>query len=323
MISKIFNKIASLILKRNTSSFNSDSAQSIDSAIGLRTKVLIPESKGLGIPREVEKKINNKVLFTDCNDKKLKCDANFYFAQDPDSRLCFWDYDYLQSFEQKNSLKYGGIPLCISPSQINIIKKTDAIYCTEEKCWFWPYKQNGNLNEIYPYLPRVYQMEENILAPNLVPEPLWEKNLRKYLDKNDWDFLRKHTYAQSGYRCSICGGKGEKWPVECDEVWNYQSLEDKRWASVLIGLRALCPRCHRVNHLGKANLDGKYDETIRHMAYINGWSLNLANHVANEAFKTFEERSKKTWLLGYENECVWDPSVEKVLKTFFSEVTAP
>lgn len=59
--------------------------------------------------------------------------------------------------------------------------------------------------------------------------------------------------------------------------------------------------CHRVNHLGKANADGKYSETVQHMAYINGWSLSRANRVAEEAFKTFEERSEKTWLLGYEN----------------------
>ena len=92
---------------------------------------------------------------------------------------------------------------------------------------------------------------------------------------------------------------------------------------MLIGLRALCPRCHQVNHLGKANVDGKYDETVLHMAYINGWSLSLANRVAEEAFKTFEERSKKPWLLGYENECDWDHAIEKILKTFFCEVKAP
>lgn len=289
MLSYIFKKLASLILARNNWSFYNDPAESIAPEIGTRTRILPKESK----------------------------DPNFHVETDLDSSLYFWDYDYVQFFQEKNSLTYGGIPLCVSPSNMDIIKQTDAIYCKEEKCWFWPYRQHGNLNEIHPFLPKVYQMEDNILVPNLVPEPLWGFNLRKYLDKKDWDFLRRHTYAQSGYGCSICGGKGEQWPVECDEVWNYQPLEDGRWVSVLTGLRALCPRCHRVNHLGKANVDGKYNETIRHMAYINGWSLNRTNQVAEDAFKIFEERSTKTWLLGYENESAWDFSVERILKKFF------
>lgn len=316
MIFQIFNKIVSWVLGWKKSFFCHDLDQVTNHQSRNTPRI---SSKISRVGKEVE---SNTVLPSACIDKKYKRSV-CCFTADVDAPLHFSEYEYLQLFQKKNSLKYGGIPLCIGSNQVSIIKQTDAVYCEEEKCWFWPFKQEANLDEIFPFLPKVYQMHENILVPNLVPEPLWGENLRKYLSKKDWDFLRKHTYTQSGYRCSICGGKGERWPVECDEIWDYQPLEDGRWISVLIGLRALCPRCHRVNHLGKANVDGKYDETVRHMAYINGWSLSHANRIAKESFITFEERSKKTWLLGYENECDWDPAIEKILKAFFCEVKAP
>jgi len=311
-----------LILHRPNSSLqkplNKQAPQ--DNLIKIR---ILSASEALETSRKNRKEaIYSTVLLSEGVDERFK-DPEILFGQDLNSPLMFWDYDYLQAFQNKNSLKDGGIPLCVSPSEENIIKKTDAVYCKEEKCWFWPFKRNGDLNPIYPFLPKVYQMEEdNILIPNLVPEPLWGENLRKYLRKEDWEFLRKHTYAQSSYRCSICGGKGEQWPVECDEVWDYRLLEDKRGAAVLIGLRALCPRCHRVNHLGKANVDGYFNETIRHMAYINGWSLKRAEQEAEDAFQIFNERSEKNWVLGYDDECTWHPSVERALKTFFCETAA-
>jgi hypothetical protein len=148
---------------------------------------------------------------------------------------------------------------------------------------------------------------------------LWGHNLKKYLKKKDWDFLRLHTYEQSGYRCLICGGRGEKWPLECHEVWDYRSFDEKFEAAVLIELRALCPLCHRVNHLGKANIDGVYEETIVHMAGINQWSIGYAQSIADDAFEIWDERSDKNWILGYEDAIQWDPSVKKILSAFFCE----
>ena len=245
------------------------------------------------------------------------------------------DYDYLRALEENNGLTERAFPLCVGPDHVEFITKTRAIYSHRKKCWFWPYENDLHIVEMKSVLPRIHYplcdhvdcesgfCIQPILLPNLVPEPLWGQNLRKFLSREEWDDLRKFTYASSGYRCSICGGIGEKWPVECDEIWDYRILEDGRGLAVLKGLRALCPRCHRVNHLGKANVDSKYNETIKHMAYINGWSLYHADQVAKEAFKTFEERSEKTWVLGYDDECNWHPSIEKILKTVFCESSAP
>lgn len=322
-ITLIFKKIKVLILRRLYSPLQKPSNTCVYQNDQIRMRTLSAAEILETSRKNREGAVYSCILLPDGVDDQLK-DSDTLLGQDLDSPLEFWDYDYLQVFENKNSLKNGGIPLCVGPSEENIIKQTDAFYCSEEKCWFWPYQCNANLNEIYPFLPKAYQMgEDTILIPNLVPEPLWGENLRKYLRKEDWDFLRKHTYAQSSYRCLICGGKGERWPVECDEVWEYRLLEDGRGMAVLIGLRALCPRCHRVNHLGKANVDGYYNETIKHMAYINGWSLKRAEQTAEEAFRIFNERSQKNWLLAYDDECNWNPSVEGVLKTFFCETAVP
>lgn len=281
-----------------------------------------------------EDAVYSGVLLPDGVDEKFR-DPEILFAPNLDTPLEFKYYDYLRAFEENHSLGQRAFPLCVSPNQVEFIKKTRALYCHEQKCWFWPYNEELHIIEMKSVLPRIHNplcdhpnCKSGVctippLLPNLVPEPLWGENLRKYLKKEEWDFLRKHTYASSGYRCSICGGIGEKWPVECNEVWDYRSLEDGRNIAVLIELKALCARCHQVNHLGKANIDGKYNEAIRHMAYINGWSLNYAGHVADDAFKTFSERSEKTWLLGYDDECDWSPSIEKILKTFFCETEAP
>jgi hypothetical protein len=57
-----------------------------------------------------------------------------------------------------------------------------------------------------------------MLTIELVPETAWFKNLRSELPKEKWDKLRKDTYKKAGYRCEVCGGKGEKWPVWTFEV---------------------------------------------------------------------------------------------------------
>lgn len=267
---------------------------------------------------EAIKRSEELAKIEDCIQESPATDDNpqsKYITSEP---LSFCDYDYLIHFESNSSLKYGGIPLCVSSQDISYVKKHGAYYCPSQQSCYWPYEKLDNPDAIIKFFPKIYQMDnKNVLSPNLVPEPLWGENLRKYLSQDDWNFLRTHTYSQSGYRCSICGGKGQKHPVECDEVWEYKDLDSKYGIAILTELRALCSRCHRVNHLGKANADGKYLETITHMAYINYWSLKYAEHIADKSFKLFEKRSKKNWYLGYNTDKNWGPKIKKILKTFF------
>jgi 5-methylcytosine-specific restriction endonuclease McrA len=45
--------------------------------------------------------------------------------------------------------------------------------------------------------------------------------LKSLLSQAQWDKIRKDTYKRFSYRCTVCGCKGQAWPVECDERWHY------------------------------------------------------------------------------------------------------
>lgn len=71
---------------------------------------------------------------------------------------------------------------------------------------------NRALGLDYSFLP---------LQIELVPSTAFGENLRKLLTKTEWDKVRKAVYKRAGYKCEICGGKGEKHPVEAHEEWLY------------------------------------------------------------------------------------------------------
>jgi len=64
-------------------------------------------------------------------------------------------------------------------------------------------------------------LPSKLLTVELVPSSSWFSNVRSNVSKKTWDFLRKSTYKKANHRCEICGGRGDKWPVECHEVWDY------------------------------------------------------------------------------------------------------
>jgi len=132
------------------------------------------------------------------------------------------------------------------------------------------------------------------LTIELVPSTAWFDNVRSNIDSFAWNKLKKNIAHKAKYRCAICGGHGDKWPVECHEIWQY---DDQKYLQKLIGLIALCPACHAVKHLGHTNIIGKADEAINHLATINQWSHDEAVNYVNEQFQIWEERSKHNWEL--------------------------
>lgn len=128
------------------------------------------------------------------------------------------------------------------------------------------------------------------LAVELVPQPLWELNLRSELRPKDWDKVRKATYAAAGHKCELCGGVGRKHPVECHEIWAY---DDANLVQTLKGLIALCPSCHEVKHFGLAVHMGNEARARRHLGKVNGWTPAQVESHLQSAFHTWRERSKK------------------------------
>jgi len=134
------------------------------------------------------------------------------------------------------------------------------------------------------------------LGVELIPRTCWYSNIRSLLPKKEWDRLRKLSYLHANYKCEICGGsgleQGYKHPLECHEIWNYN---DKTKIQKLDGLVSLCPRCHLVKHIGRANAMGYQHIVFEHMETVNGWDhKKVVNHIARE-FEIFGERSKHEW----------------------------
>lgn len=132
------------------------------------------------------------------------------------------------------------------------------------------------------------------LAVNMIPSTSFFQNLRTHLPKADWDRIRRWAYKRAGYVCEICGGRGPKWPVECHELWEYDSATGLQ---KLTGLIALCPACHGVQHMGFSQLQGRGAEAEAHLRKVNGWTEEQTQEHLKEAWKIWEQRSQRKWEL--------------------------
>lgn len=138
------------------------------------------------------------------------------------------------------------------------------------------------------------------LSVELVPNTAHCQNLRTALPPEYWDGIRQQCYREAHYHCEICGGQGPEHPVEAHERWDYQILEfandDHREAwQVLTGVQALCPACHEVKHLGFAELKGRLEPALQHLATVNGWSRETTLSYARAAFHLQYLRSQVPW----------------------------
>lgn len=107
-----------------------------------------------------------------------------------------------------------------------------------------------------------------MLSPELVPYTAFFVNLRSELEPEAWDVIRRKVYKLAGYRCQLCGGKGDKWPVECHEVWRFRHRTAEQ---ELVRLEALCPSCHEAKHFGLAQMHGNEERALKHIMKVNGW----------------------------------------------------
>jgi hypothetical protein len=135
---------------------------------------------------------------------------------------------------------------------------------------------------------------KELLTIELVPKTSWYKNVRSNVPAAQWERLKKLTSSRARNVCEICGGLGEKWPVECHEVFAY---DDERHIQTLVKLVALCPSCHEVKHIGLAGIRGNRRRALAHLARVNGWSIEDANHYVEACFELWSRRSCHQWKL--------------------------
>ena len=128
----------------------------------------------------------------------------------------------------------------------------------------------------------------------MIPSTSFFKNLRDILKPEEWDIVRHAVYAKAGNKCEICGGVGDRHPVECHERWDY---DEKTGVQKLVGLIALCPNCHEVIHFGLAQVRGRQDQATAHMRKVTGADHDTAHKAIEKAFKVWRRRSEIQWKL--------------------------
>lgn len=135
---------------------------------------------------------------------------------------------------------------------------------------------------------------KELLTIELVPKSSWYRNVRSNVSAAEWERLKRLTRSRAHNVCEVCGGRGRKWPVECHEVFAY---DDERHIQKLVRLVALCPSCHEVKHIGLAGVRGNSARARAHLAKVNQWSLDDANHYIEACFEMWSRRSCHEWTL--------------------------
>lgn len=155
-------------------------------------------------------------------------------------------------------------------------------------------------------------MPKLLLTIELVPSTSWFNSVRSAVTKKQWDYLKSQVSAKAGNVCEICGGIGYKHPVECHEIWHYDS---KKLIQKLEGMIALCPNCHMVKHIGLAEVRGKKIQALRHLMAVNNMTNKEAEAYIETAFKVWAERSQKNWKLDLTHLAEYSVDVKKIQKT--------
>ena len=195
----------------------------------------------------------------------------------------------------------------------DLVKALGAKWHRDKKIWYLTSVQH--LEFFSRWLPT---FEKPYLYIDFVPESAWYKNLRSELTEKEWIAIKTFIYKRAGYKCEICGGKGDKHPVEAHERWYY---DDEKFKQVLIGIDALCPSCHLSTHMGLANKIGKFEEAKLHMIKINQWDENAFQIHYQESGELWKWRSVQkwkldaTWIIDLFRDSLSNQSISKIIKS--------
>ena len=194
-----------------------------------------------------------------------------------------------------HTIPLGEIPLTVSFNDKDEAKAAGAKWNWEQKYWQIPATKLNN-SRLHKWLPRMHTHEQPI-QPDLVPATAWYSNLRDHLNKDDWSQLSKSIRAAKGHRCEICGSKGYRSDSECHELWHY---DDVSKTQTLIDLISVCHACHLCHHMGLAQVEGRWEEQVAHLAFVNKMSYEEAEAMANTALFKWQERSDFEWNINIE-----------------------
>jgi len=127
----------------------------------------------------------------------------------------------------------------------------------------WYVTTDSDLSGVRNLLPLAYRGKTTFEFPP-IPYKASGQNLWGFFDKDSWNRIRSASYAQSGHRCVICGGRGgfiadkvmeesdRRHGVDCHEVWDWQVEDPATGVGVqkLERLLVVCANCHACFHSG-------------------------------------------------------------------------
>jgi hypothetical protein len=141
------------------------------------------------------------------------------------------------------------------------------------------------------------------LCPKLVPKPLWGVSIAQLvrmgvgelidlgLEPRDIEKLKYFWFSLPRDRCAICGSKAS----DIDEFWDYY-VNSGRGVAKLVSLRGLCGYCHLAKHIGYANVTGRIEEALKHLAEINNIALPGIYMLLDETYNVWRMLSSiTTW----------------------------
>lgn len=183
------------------------------------------------------------------------------------------------------------IILSVPFSQKDEAKALGAMWNPKLNKWFI----NEYKEEFKRWMPKEKKaLEGQHLSIELVPKTCWFSNVRDHVSKEQWKQIQKYTFEKTDYKCEICGGVGDKHPVECHEIWDYNFFRKEQ---KLVRTEALCPNCHQVKHIGFALKNGKYGEARDWLIQINGYSFQQAENYISACFSEWDRKSQSEWNL--------------------------
>jgi len=81
---------------------------------------------------------------------------------------------------------------------------------------------------------------------------------------------------------------------DCHELWVFETRAG-RHIQRLERLIALCPDCHRVQHIGRAEVKGETDRVIAKLREVNGWTQCQAEAELSRAHRVCAQRKLVPW----------------------------
>ncbi len=157
-------------------------------------------------------------------------------------------------------------------------------------------------------LPAIFKPKE-VVAGDLIPSTSWGSSLSNMLTKNSWNKLRIPLIEKNNNVCQICGSRHNS--LDVHEVWSYAlPSQEEIWDAQdlggaafgiqrLDGLMAICEKCHKMFHLGFANVNNELDAVLSRLAAVNGWSKKQVDSYADLVGDRYEAATEAYWALDF------------------------